>query len=355
MDSNELIRKGLTIQEDIENMNMYDRVRYASDLYNRIHELPVDMFNKESVLALQRTLRVRHVSILELKDVSAKELAARVANIPNCEIGKTFEEGDPQLVDIIVSNQFSAEISYRWCSTIKIEFSQIIPDGFGGETSFGVVVRWKVVPEWLKQDAKFVRGHFEKEVTLENWVDQVIATAKALIEHKKDVVTFCSLSSNTDDMGNPRIKYKTWKTKGRILSISKETPVAHIYHAKKGEQPSWDHAPGVHGSNGTYVENVNPYWCLTVKIKRPSYEVAEPIRVYVDIHDYITQSLMPELEWGRITHDRLDRLNEILKGAEMELETSDTSEAALFRNFLPIGFTTWNEYLDSIILPKFPK
>ena len=181
-------------------MNVYERVRYASDLYNRIHELPVDMFHKESVLALQRTLRVRHVAILELKDVTAKELATRVADIPNCEIGKTFEEGDPLLVDVIVSNQFSAEISYRWCSTIKIEFSQIIPDGFGGEASVGVMVRWKVVPEWLKQDAKFVRGHFEKEVTLENWVDVVIATANTLIEHKKDVVSFCRMSSNTDDI-----------------------------------------------------------------------------------------------------------------------------------------------------------
>ena len=75
MDYNELIRTGLTIQEDIENMNIYERVCYASDLFNRIHELPIDMFHKESVLALQRTLRARHVSILELKDVTAKELA----------------------------------------------------------------------------------------------------------------------------------------------------------------------------------------------------------------------------------------------------------------------------------------
>ena len=77
----------------------------------------------------------------------------------------------------------------------------------------------------------------------------------------------------------------------------------------------------------------------------------EPIPYSIDIHDYVTRSLMPKLEWGRITEDRLNRLNEILKGVEMELETSDTSEAALYRNFLPVGFKTWDEYLDSIILP----
>ena len=55
---------------------------------------------------------------------------------------------------------------------------------------------------------------------------------------------------------------------------------------------------------------------------------------------------------GRITKQRLERLNEILKGTDMELVTTDTTEAALYRNFLPVGFKTWDEYLDSIILPK---
>lgn len=352
MDNNELISKGLTIQDDIKNMDMYERVRYASDIYNRIHELPINLLNKESVVALQRAESAWRVSALELKDAMAKELAVRVAEMPYCKIGKTFEKGDPQIVDVRISNKFYAEVSYRWRSTIRIEFSRIIPDGFGGETSVGVVVRWKAVPEWLMQYAKFVRGHFEKEVKFEDWVDMVIDTVNNLIEHEKDVVSFCRMSSNSDDMGNPLMKYKSWKTKGRILLLSKELPVAHVYHAKKGEQSSWDNAPGFHGSNGTYVENVNPYWCLTIKIKRPSYEVNEPIKSYIDIHDYVTKSLMPKLEWGRITQDRLDRLNDILKGVEMELETSDTTEAALYRTFLPIGFRTWDDYLDSIILPK---
>lgn len=206
MDGNELIKKGLTIQEDIKNMDMYERVRYTSDLCNRIHELPVNLFNKVSVLALRRTLRARHVSILELNDALAKELAARIAEKPYCKMGKTFEKGDLQLVDVRISNQFSAEVSYRWRSTIKIEFSRIIPDGFGGKTSVGVVVRGKVVPEWLKETARFMRGHFEKEVTLENWVDVVMSTVEELFERRSDVVSFCRLSSDTDDMGNPKLK-----------------------------------------------------------------------------------------------------------------------------------------------------
>lgn len=33
---------------------------------------------------------------------------------------------------------------------------------------------------------------------------------------------------------------------------------------------------------------------------RPAYEVAESIVVKLNIHDYVTQSLIPALGWGRI-------------------------------------------------------
>lgn len=52
---------------------------------------------------------------------------------------------------------------------------------------------------------------------------------------------------------------------------------------------------------------------------------------------------------------QLDLLNEILSGTVMELETSDTSEAALFRKFLPIGHAGWEDYLDTLILHRIIK
>ena len=52
---------------------------------------------------------------------------------------------------------------------------------------------------------------------------------------------------------------------------------------------------------------------------------------------------------------QLDLLNEILSGTVMELETSDKSEAALFRKFLPIGHAGWEDYLDTLILPRITK
>ena len=145
-------------------------------------------------------------------------------------------------------------------------------------------------------------------------------------------------------------KRTTWKTKGRIISLTKEMPIVRVYHAKKDNQYGWDNSPFFHGSNGTYAENANPFWSLNIKIKRPSYEVPEPLRTNIDVHEYITTSLMSKLGWERITQNRLDWLNEILSGKEMELETSDVNEAALYRSFLPIGYMSWNDYLDYVIM-----
>lgn len=153
-------------------------------------------------------------------------------------------------------------------------------------------------------------------------------------------------------MENEHKKHQSWKSKGRIWYISKEEPLRHMYHAKKGGQDFWNNSPFVHGSNGTYVENVNPTWTLAFKVNRPSYEVTESINYSVDIHDFITQTLMPKLGWERMTQSRLDRLNEILSGLAVELETADTDKAALYRDFLPVGFTNWDEYLEQTLLPK---
>ncbi len=40
-------------------------------------------------------------------------------------------------------------------------------------------------------------------------------------------------------------------------------------------------SPFVHGSYGTCVENVQPYWNLNIKIKRPSLEVAQPVKTNI--------------------------------------------------------------------------
>lgn len=328
------------------------QLEYVAKLYNDMSASPIIGDMNTFCKAQEAVGGIWKYLAADFKEAQSKELAKRISVIPFCAIGKDYGEDNTQIVDVRISEQFFASISYKWRTTIRIVFNKTIPDGFGGETINEVIVRWKVVPEWLKEGTKFVRGHFEKDVTLEDWIETVIETAHALKDHSKDVVSFCRMSSNTDSMGNVIMKYKSWKTKGKILSLTKTMPVAEVFHAKESDQEVWDHMPGVHGKNGTYVDNASPFWSLNIQIKRASFEVTDPIRTNIDVHEYITKSLMPKLGWGRITQDRLDLLNKILSGTVMELETSDTNEAALYRKFLPIGYTSWDDYLDALIIPR---
>ena len=351
---NDLVKKAISIQEDIKGMPILEQVKYAANLYKEMIAVSGDEMDDMNIFIKARTdvECLWHCLAAEYRGSMVKELERRVVETTYCSFADALGSESPSPVLVAISEQYVAEIEFKWNTSLRIRLYQYVKDSYGFKTMYEVVPRWKVIPEWLKASTKFNRGHFEKEVDHENWIDILMGTAAELKEHYKDVVTMCNLSSNTDEEGNAKKVYKTWKTKGRIMSLTKEMPIAHMYHAKKGEQPSYENSPFVHGSNGTYVENVQPYWSLNIKIKRPSLEVAQPIKTSIDIHDYITQSLMPRLEWGRITQQRLDWLNEILSGTDMELVTTDTTEAALYRNFLPVGFKTWGEYLDSIILTK---
>ena len=61
---------------------------------------------------------------------------------------------------------------------------------------------------------------------------------------------------------------------------------------------------------------------------------------------------MLKLGWERMTQYRLDSMNEILSGLTVELGTTDTDKAVLYRNFLPVGFINWDEYLEQTLLSK---
>ena len=348
----DLLTRALSVKEHIKGMEPLAQLEYVAKLYNDMSASPIIGDMNTFCKAQEAVGGIWKYLAADFKEAQSKELAKRISAIPFCAIGKDYGEDNTQIVDVRISKQFFASISYKWRTTIRIVFNKTIPDGFGRETINEVIVRWKVVPEWLKEGTKFVRGHFEKDVTLEDWIETVIETAHALKDHSKDVVSFCRMSSNTDSMGNVIMKYKSWKTKGKILSLTKTMPVVEVFHAKKSDQEVWGHMPGVHGKNGTYVENANPFWSLNIQIKRASFKVTDPIRTSIDVHEYITKSLMPKLGWGRITQDRLDLLNKILSGTEMELDTSDTNEAALYRKFLPIGYTSWDDYLNALIIPR---
>ena len=232
----DLLTRALSVKEHIKGMEPLAQLEYVAKLYNDMSASPIIGDMNTFCKAQEAVGGIWKYLAADFKEAQSKELAKRISAIPFCAIGKDYGEDNTQIVDVRISEHFFASISYKWRTTIRIVFNKTIPDGFGRETINEVIVRWKVVPEWLKEGTKFVRGHFEKEVTLENWIETVIETAHALKDHSKDVVSFCRMSSNTDSMGNVIMKYKSWKTKGKILSLTKPMPVVEAFHAKKSDQ-----------------------------------------------------------------------------------------------------------------------
>lgn len=354
MESKELIRRGLSFKEDIANMELAESVSYAASLSGDLRKLTYDdITDHEEYWKSVHLVEDTWTSLVaELKDKMTGDLDNRVSRLPYCQVFVPSEKKQSRTVVEDIEGIYGAELTYEWKDYISITFFQYVTDPYGLKIRHDIVLRRKILPEWLLLMAKPGNGGLEKEITLENWVDVLIATIEELKRHGEDVTSFCKASSHIDETGKTTVHFPTWKTKGRILSLSKEMPRPRVYHAKKADQPYLDDDPSVHGSNGTYVENANPYWVLKFRIMRPSYEYPKSIVSEVDVHDYITQSLMPALEWRQITQKRLDLLNRIIAKAEMPLITHDTDKGAGSRDFTPIGFHGWPDYLDSIILPR---
>lgn len=141
-------------------------------------------------------------------------------------------------------------------------------------------------------------------------------------------------------------KHLSWKTIAILISITKELPIQHIVSGiPKSKQSFYDATSTFHGSNGTYAENINPYWCLNYRVKRLAYEVDESQVLSIDIHDYITGEFMPSMGWNRITANRLELINKSIKGKKVAVVTHDMEEAPIYRDFYPEN-SSWNNFLN---------
>ena len=307
MGSEELIRKGFSIENDIQNMGQVERVRYAANLSNQLQEIPYEEnHGQERWDAKHLVDRMWALSVDEMKISQSKDLDRRVAEISGCSSWTIDEAKVHKLVTVDLSGIYGAEILYEWKNQITITFFQYGKAVNGQTPRFEIVLRRKLLPAWLLSKARPYRGGLTREVTLENWIDAIIDTINEFKVHDDEVARICKASSHMDETGKTILKFSSWKTRGRILSLKKELPPVQVFHAKKEEQ--------------AYLDNA--------------------------------QSLMPALGWGRITQDRLDKLNKVLAKKEMDLITYDMDKDLVDREFKPLGFDNWLEYLDSILLPR---
>lgn len=258
-------------------------------------------------------------------------------------------------INIPLDEYFTAKIVFR--SSINNNFSmdfyfcfmQKCVDDYNNHLAWIQIVPLKrYVPDAILALGSYFKGRY-------NIVGNSISASGEHVIHqiysnKAALSSMCKKSTCWDMHGNLKSKFTDWKSEAISLVISKEFPPCRIVTGiKKDKQVHYDNSYGLHGSNGTYVENVNQTWCLVFKVKRIGIEVDTSADFIIDIHKYITKKLMSQLGWGKITKERLEFLNNILKNKTLKVICRDLSIAPIYRNFVPLEYDNWETALDTIL------
>lgn len=258
-------------------------------------------------------------------------------------------------INIPLDEYFTAKIVFR--SSINNDFfmdfyfcfMQKCVDDYNNHLAWIQIVPLKrYVPDAILALGSYFKGRY-------NIVGNSISASGEHVIHqiysnKAALSSMCKKSTCWDMHGNLKSKFTDWKSEAISLVISKEFPPCRIVTGiKKDQQVHYDNSYGLHGSNGTYVENVNQTWCLVFKVKRIGIEVDTSADFIIDIHKYITKKLMSQLGWGKITKERLEFLNNILKNKTLKVICRDLSIAPIYRNFVPLEYDNWETALDTIL------
>ena len=258
-------------------------------------------------------------------------------------------------INIPLDEYFTAKIVFR--SSINNNFfmdfyfcfMQKCVDDYNNHLAWIQIVPLKrYVPDAILALGSYFKGRY-------NIVGNSISASGEHVIHqiysnKAALSSMCKKSTCWDMHGNLKSKFTDWKSEAISLVISKEFPPCRIVTGiKKDQQVHYDNSYGLHGSNGTYVENVNQTWCLVFKVKRIGIEVDTSADFIIDIHKYITKKLMSKLGWGKITKERLEFLNNILKNKTLKVICRDLSIAPIYRNFVPLEYDNWETALDTIL------
>ena len=258
-------------------------------------------------------------------------------------------------INIPLDEYFTAKIVFR--SSINNNFfmdfyfcfMQKCVDDYNNHLAWIQIVPLKrYVPDAILALGSYFKGRY-------NIVGNSISASGEHVIHqiysnKAALSSMCKKSTCWDMHGNLKSKFTDWKSEAISLVISKEFPPCRIVTGiKKDQQVHYDNSYGLHGSNGAYVENVNQTWCLVFKVKRIGIEVDTSADFIIDIHKYITKKLMSQLGWGKITKERLEFLNNILKNKTLKVICRDLSIAPIYRNFVPLEYDNWETALDTIL------
>lgn len=279
----------------------------------------------------------------------------KLRNIAN-SFGKNVSadsEGDHQLSVFIDLNKYFRAVIYFKFFILSDQFHWTYYLAFqqrrNADGLYGTIYpKRHIVPEQVLNIGEYRYGHYRIHPNgcVSNAGKEVIQT---VIEQTPALLTMCRKSTPWYNEERMNETLRQWHTKAYSFQIDKEMPRrGFVTGVKTDQQYRFDSFSGMHGSNGTYVENANPEWVLKFRLRRLDFAVDESVPEQINIHQYITQKLMPRLDWGKITAGRLEQLNDTLKNLTLKVVTREMAEAPCYRSFVPVEYASWNDALDSI-------
>lgn len=252
------------------------------------------------------------------------------------------------LLRIHLDNYFCATITFEYSRCL--EFYLAFQQRRKADGEYGTIEPKRyLVPEQILSLGKYRNGRYYLppvfgEISL---ISKSIITI--LIEQTPALLTMCRKSTPWYNEERMNETLREWHTEAYSFKIDKGMPRrGFVTGVKTDQQYRFDSCSGMHGSNGTYVENVNPEWFLKFRLRRLDFALDESRSVEINIHQYIKQKLKPRLDWGKITAGRLEQLNDALKSLTLKVVTREMEVAPGSRNFVPTEYASWDDALDSI-------
>lgn len=244
---------------------------------------------------------------------------------------------------------YVAEISLK--NELRLEFYQKISE-YNNNTLYSIMPKKEYVPNFIIENGKYHSGGYVfKFAQLTDFSTIIIKMVDLIRQNQSLLISFCNNSTNWNPDGTKKREFDSWKTDAKIIKISKKMPIQRMIQGiSKQKQSSYNNSPFLHGSNGTYVDNINSIWYLTFKVKRLAYEVDKPEYLTFNIHNYITSKLMPKLGWKKITKNRLTKVNDMIKNKPLKVVTYDMDDPPIYREFIPYGSNSnWDSVLNELL------
>lgn len=158
---NDYIEKAYSVEKDIVGMEPYEQLKFVSKLYNEMAQIPpAEMGNiNDFCKAHTHVESVWNYLLDDYKKSLVSELEQKISDLPYCSSCNTNDKDKNIIINVEISELFFAEICYKWgSSTINISILQRIKDRYDNISFFNVVVRWKLIPDWLKNTTKYIQS-----------------------------------------------------------------------------------------------------------------------------------------------------------------------------------------------------